>query len=271
MNCRLVDERNLLEQYVLGRLADHDRDALELHVFECDRCLYELETLHTLQRELSSQRAVILSESSAPRRHWYWQIAAAAAMLVLAAGLGIWRRAAPAVPSVTAIQPPAATTARGADNPTAPPPPRGADLVALARIEPPPYLPLNVRGNSRSPSFDRAMRQYADGDYAGAARGLQRALADAPDDLPTNFFLGVSLLMIDDASAAAARLRRTVRFGDSPFQQLADLYLAKALIRQGDIDGARRELRNTTKLAGSHAAEARELLQQLESAGSRPR
>ncbi len=272
MNCSLVDERELLEQYVQRRLDDAERQAVELHVFDCDRCLHRLQTLEVLQRELSLQRNDILNEPSGGPTAWRWQLAAVAAVLVLAIGLGMmWRRPSPAPPVVASPSTVASTAPSAARDATTIAPAPAVDLVALARIEPPPYIPFRLRGNSESTAFDRAMRDYADGDYAAASRGLRRALVDAPDDVATNFFLGVSLMMIDDADGAAARLRKTVQLGDSPFEQLADLYLAKALIRRGDLAGARRELTKTAKLPGSHAKEATDLLQELQPLASRTR
>jgi TolA-binding protein len=272
MNCRIVDDRDLLEQYVQRRLDDAERQAVELHVFECDRCLHKLQTLKALQRELSLQRDDILNEPTTRSAAWGWQLVAVAAVLVVAVGLGMtWKRPSPAArPTAftSAVPSPAPSAARDISK-TAPSP--AVDLVALGRIEPPPYLPFTLRGDSQSAAFDRAMRDYVDGDYAAASRGLRRALVDTPDDVATNFFLGVSLMMIDDADGAAARLRKTMQLGDSPFEQLADLYLAKALIRRGDLPGARRELLKTAKLPGGHAKEASDLLQQLQSLENRTR
>ena len=146
-------------------------------------------------------------------------LAAVAAVLVLAIGLGtMWRRPAPAAPVdalPSAVRSPEQSASRDASKTPSSP---AVDLVALARIDPPPYIPFQLRGDSQSTAFDRAMRDYADGDYAAASRGLRRALVDAPDDVPTNFFLGVSLMMIGDAGGAVARLQKTVQLGDLPFE-----------------------------------------------------
>src|SRR5438270_8624785 len=109
MNCHIVDERELLERYVQRGLDDAERQAVELHVFECDRCLHKLQTLEALQRELSLQRNDILSEPAARPTAWRWELAAAAAVLAVAIGVGImWRRPSPAAPaaaSASAVPP----------------------------------------------------------------------------------------------------------------------------------------------------------------------
>jgi hypothetical protein len=283
MMCHFVDQHGLVEQYLLGRLTGAELEAFEEHLLECGRCLEALQTMHALRDELRRQRNAILLE---PSGAWFGprsKIAAIAAVLVVAASLGVWRMAppraavvaeAPGVPKTPAPEASGARTADTRDGPhagstqTAAPP----DLIALARVEPPQYIPFRVRGadEAASADFDRAMLDYADANYREAARRLQVAQTTRPDDAATNFFLGVSLMMIDDAGAAAGSLRRTIQLGDSPFRQIASLDLAKALIRQGNLEGARQEVNRAVRYHGSHAAEARRLSQQLQQiAGSR--
>jgi hypothetical protein len=295
MTCDFVDSHEVVEQYVLGRLMGADLQAFEEHLLECPRCLDALQTMSALRDELRRQRAAILIEPSEARFGSRSKIAAIAAALVVAASLGVWRmRTARPSPSASPVAAPPATVIAKA--PVAPktsgPEASGAraagaqvgphagatrtaaapDLIALARIEPPQYIPFRVRGadDTASADFDRGMIDYANANYGEAARQLQVAQSVHPDDAATNFFLGVSLMMIDDAGAAAEALHRTIQLGDSPFRQVASLDLAKALIRQGNVDGARQELNRTIKYRGSHAAEARRLGQQLRKiAGSR--
>jgi len=287
MTSHLADQHGLVEQYLLGGLEGPDLEAFEQHLLECGRCLETLQTMHALRDELSRQRTAILREPSDARFGPRSKLAAVAAAVVVAAGLGVWQMrtqrpspsaaravppAAPAIAEAPRVPPttvPEAAGARRADRPAGTHDGSAQarrDLMALARVEPPQYIPFRVRGagDAASAEFDRAMRDYADADYHGAARRLQAVETTHPNDAATNFFLGVSLMMIDDVGAAVDALRRTIQLGDSPFRQVASLDLAKALIRQGDLEGARQELNRTRTYRGSHAAEARRLRRQLQ-------
>jgi predicted Zn-dependent protease len=150
---------------------------------------------------------------------------------------------------------------------SAPPPAASSDAaLALARIEPPRYLPFTMRGNEddRARRFARAMQDYSNGDYQRAATGLRRVLADDPEDVETNFFLGIALLMTDDVDGGIERLRAAIARGDSLFRQLASLDVAKALVRKGDLAAAERELNRTITFQGSHRSEASDLLHRLQ-------
>jgi tetratricopeptide (TPR) repeat protein len=274
MVCEGIEERGLIEQYLLGRLSRADRDAFEAHAFECDRCLTALDTMRILQVELRQQRGAIPAETTTVRRApWRWQgpLAAAAAIVLVAVGLG-WelRRIHPAQSSPTVrTTPPMTVTAplSGTGAGSAPPPAASSDAaLALARIEPPRYLPFTMRGNEddRARRFARAMQDYSNGDYQRAATGLRRVLADDPEDVETNFFLGIALLMTGDVDGGIERLRAAIARGDSLFRQLASLDVAKALVRKGDLAAAERELNRTITFQGSHRSEASDLLHRLQ-------
>jgi PadR family transcriptional regulator, regulatory protein PadR len=55
MNCKQVEERDILEGYLLDRLSEAERDEFELHYFECESCFSQLETERMVQAELQSQ------------------------------------------------------------------------------------------------------------------------------------------------------------------------------------------------------------------------
>ena len=77
------------------------------------------------------------------------------------------------------------------------------------------------------------MNAYTARNYADATAGLRAALAAGQDSVPTEFFLGASQLLSNDARGAAATLSRVVAKGDTPYLDEAQLYEAKALLRLG--------------------------------------
>jgi tetratricopeptide (TPR) repeat protein len=271
MVCESIEERDLIAQYLLGRLSDADRDAFEAHAFECDRCLNALETMRILQAELRRQRGAIPHEIPTVRRApWRWKgpLAAAAAILIVTVGVG-WRlrhTLAPNSPTVRTAHPATAplSATPGASTPSSIA--SSDSILALARVEPPRYVPFTVRGSDdeRARRFDRAMQDYSNGDYQRAATGLRRVLEDDSEDVEANFFLGIALLMTDDVDGAIECLRTTIAHGDSPFRQVASLDLAKALMRKRDLAASERELNRTIVLQGSHRSEASDLLRRLQ-------
>jgi hypothetical protein len=249
-------------QYLLGTLGDDERDRLEAHLFECDRCFDELDAMRAVQGELARNRQAILAGPA--QRSWtkYSGLAAAAA-LVVAIG-GWWVSQHPAPPQTAVVQP----------APPATPPDRlpEAVIARLGQLEPPQFVPLAVRGDDRSPTaFEAGMREYARGDYRAAIPQLEQAAARDPRDPAPLFFLAVCAFLTDDFAAAAQRFTAVVSLDGSQYQEPAGFNLAKTLIRLRRLDDAEQQLQRTMQLGGSHAADARTLLDQLRAArgGSR--
>ncbi len=266
MDCQRVMRDELGEKYVSGRLDEADREAYEFHYFECARCSNELEALILLRTEL--ERSVPRSGDAAARvgsRRALWLSLAAAAVIVAAVAVLRW----PSVPEATT------TVSEGASGQAQPlaqaeSQPAAIDPVALlarlAEVSPPVYRPATLRSapSSAVQRFREAMESYARGDYAGAMPGLGQATAlDAT--LPQAwFFLGACHLMTEDADSAIEAWRTVVGLGESAYLEEARFYLAKALLRKGDVAAARAELEATVALAGDREAEARDLLRQLQ-------
>jgi len=264
--CTVVRNNDLAERYLLGRLEGSELEAFEAHLFECAACFELVQTLSAVRGELARDRDGIVSAGRPRPNRWLVPIAAAAALLVATSGSLLWIRQRAAVPASTATPPVAATaeSSRPAPAGSQAADRRAEELLALSRIDPPAYVPLRLRGVRASADFDRAMNAYKSGDYETASTLLQGEVARDPDSLPANFFLGVCRLMTGDAAAASDRLRAAIAAGDSTYRQLAEIFLAKALIRSGDVDGAVQAAARASRLDGDYASDARELLQLLQ-------
>lgn len=269
MDCARVAREEVLEGYLLGRLNKEDRDAFEEHYFECARCFDELRTLRAVQAALPRTQTEPDAKS---RRPFGWGAVAAfasAAIVIITIGLAVaLREQAPSVPMEntqlpTPSQPPSQPTASqsGATNR-----PATLTIEQLARVEPPPYTPLPLRGplDEATQRFRRGMERYRKADYRSAIDELRTAQKLDPDAAHISFFLGVSQLMTGQDGAAIDTLRQAIALGDSAYLEEAHFYLAKAYLRRKDLDAAEAQLNHVIQLRGSEGEEARRLLAEIE-------
>ncbi len=269
MNCDRVAREEVPENYLMGRLSDEDRDAFEQHYFECDRCLDDLRMLQAIQRELPRVDADRETTTTPPWSQWA-TLTALAATIVLTVGVMLWMR--PLLPS--GVPEPSDTRLPSqAESSEAPQPPTsepvvvaGPSLEQLARVEPPPYQPLTLRGvqDEATARFEAGMARYGETDYRAAIPELRAAAKLAPAASHIRFFLGVSHLMGGQDIAAIDELRATIALGDSAYLEEAHWYLAKALLRQKELVAAEAELQTLIELQGTGTSEARRLLTEIQ-------
>jgi len=246
MDCSRVRAEGIAESYLLGRLDEPDREAFEEHLVACAACADELAGLYTLKAELQRSREQIVADAAVRPRTWHrpWVLAVAAAVLAVAAGLGVWMRLQPA---------------------SGPRP----ELAALAAIEPPAYAPMRLRGSEDEAArrFRVAMELYAAGDWNGALPGLRAAAALDPEAPQIAFYLGACALLAGETDEAIAELERTAALGDTPFLEEARFLLAKAHLRNGDLGSSGNELAEVIALDGDRRQEAQDLLKRLDASG----
>jgi len=284
MACTWTERDEAFEGYLCDSLSPEDRDAFEAHYFECAACFDKLQTYQALRAELRAGAAEVPATPVDRARAWRWALVPAAAALVVLAAFALWLRgSAPVVPEGTvAVAPvpasPAPATAPQA--PTVPPPaaPAAAEperkpaspavvaLSVLARVEAPIYIPVALRGprDEAAERFEAAMRHYVNGDYAGAIPVLSGAADLNPNATHVVFFLAICHLLTDRVGAAIEGLQKTIALGESAYLEEAHFYLAKARLRQGDVQAARRDLRQTIERRGRLEGDARRLLAQLD-------
>ena len=275
MTCSTVAREEILESYLRGSLNDEERDAFEEHYFECAACFDALQTLQAIQGEL--RRASAELEAKTTRPFWRWAAAAGlAAAVVLAVGVALWMRLlSPSNRGETTRVAPSSAQVLEQPAPREPDPAvaPGLSLEQLARVEPPLYQPLRLRGapDDATALFQRGMERYRETDYGGAVANLRAAAELDPDAAHVRFFLGISHLMLRQDDAAIDSLRATIALGDSAYLEEAHSYLAKAFLRRKDVRGAEAHLNEVIRLGGSGSSDARRLLSQLERLEDRSR
>jgi hypothetical protein len=244
MTCQQVDSEEIAERYLRGELSPAGQDAYERHFFACPHCLEKLEILQALPAAFAGANVT----GSQPYKTW-----ALAACLLVAAGAGlVW--------TITSASPsPQSTTAT---EPTAKPP---DPLAELARFEPPSYEQPVTRGtrSEAARAFQAGMALYRTGAFAEAIPKLDAAAKLNRQDPGPRFFAGICRLVAGDAVAGIADLRSVDAMGLTPYQEEARYYLAKGLLRQRDVAGARAALLGVVGMNGDLAQQARAMLDRL--------
>lgn len=261
MNCKEAEERNILEDYLLDRLTEVEREEFEKHYFECRTCFSELQTRLALQTELWRQPAVpARARGASLLRTWIWAPAFAAIVTLSSAGIW-WYSVHNRQPSQQVASPPV--------SPNVPvqvqSPSVARSLEELARVEPPPYSGVVLRGaeDESHETFHKAMQFYVKGDYAHAIPGVRAAAKANPQSASFNFYLGACYLLAGQTNPAIVSFRQTVSLGDPAYSESAHFYLAKAYLRKKEVARAKDELQKTVQSHGSLEVEAAEILGQL--------
>lgn len=264
MDCKYVHEAGVIEQYLTGKLTPADRDAFEEHFFTCPRCFEQLETCRAVRDELAAASKEIGAEAAAQTsaRRWGWVAAAALAGLALVIGLWWFSTSLPEPKT----PPVALKPVPGAQPQTTPPSSPVPSLAELARVEPPAYVPVMLRGQEgeAAQQFRQAMEHYVRGDYRSALRGLEEAATLDADSPRISFYLAACYLLTDQTDAAIGGFQRTIAMADTPYLEEAHFYLAKAFLRNGDLHSAQDQLRKTMQLGGELRTEAQDLLRRVE-------
>ena len=240
MDCKYVTDTDIVERYSAGELSEQEAEAFEQHFFECDRCHEALQDHAAVRAALASAPRKVLSRAKRFGRdiNPWWLLAAA--MLVLGLGLVLW------------IAPWSGT-------------PSNQTLVAASMVEAPPYEPRTLRSveGEGELQFKKSMVAYQQGDFAQAIPGLEAAVELEPDLAKAHFYLGACYLLEDEPDKAIDSLSRIAEMGDSQYREWAHFYRAKAHLRGGDIETARKDLSDVISMEGELQSQAQEVLEQL--------
>jgi tetratricopeptide (TPR) repeat protein len=245
MDCVRITDELVMEKYLLGNLSDTEMEEFEQHFFECDECFARLEALQAAQRVLAAEPISRAFQIQRPQRlrTWGWPVAAAAVVVIGLVAV-LWWVMRPPFPRTAALSP---------------------ALLELARIEPPSYDSVRLRGaqDEAQQRFREAMDFYTAADYASAIPGLEEAATLDPNAPNISFYLGACYLLTERTSKGVAELDRAVEMGDTPYLEEALLLLAQGHIRRQDLNDARTALERIVLLNGDLEPRASAMLERL--------
>ncbi len=292
MDCPRRADQDTAERYVAGTLPELDQSAFEEHFFSCEACLADVQALQAARTALAGQQARASTFAARPQAFKWsgswsvWAGLAAAAVILVAVATWMRQPAAPAsetaqstagregdrAPAVaekdpadrSAPAPEAPAPGDRGSRPPATPPSRQLLLAQLAVVVPPRFVPLAARGEGSEPTerFNTAMQHYSAARYDDAADAL-RALAAERPLAHVWFFLGVSELARGRTGAAREALEQAAGSDVQPYADESHFYLAKAALKDGDVERARRELTAAVEREAGPEGEARRILAQL--------
>jgi hypothetical protein len=223
---------------------------------------------HSLDAPASDRLFARITQSATHQPSWVsstryaWRFLAGAAALIIVAALWVSRRgAAPAPPSSR----PAAlrtTTARAGPPPFELPLRKPDVRLSVAA--------LTWRGSSGGASLvddlAPALDAFRASDYARASGMLAPLARQYPKAFEPPFYLGVSLLFLNDPSAAIDELQTAAQIADDTFSSDVAWYLAVAELRAGRLAPGRASLDRLCRTANAHTADACDALKKLDGA-----
>lgn len=136
---------------------------------------------------------------------------------------------------------------------------------SLADLAPSPYYPTALRGQGEADDlFARAMDEYREGDYKGASRTLGRLLEEEGYNEKADLYLGISLLLSDEAPRAVPHLERAAASTSPQIREKALWYLAQASFLDEDPRAARDALEKVVREGGDLSEKARAQITKLD-------
>lgn len=256
MDCETIRKRHLADEYRAGRLTAEEAEDYERHFFACDRCFADLRLRDHVAERLSEEGSSLFADEAGREksRRGEREVSGWRGLLdpawLRSAGVSLALRAgAVAVVAVLAVF----AIGRLSD--------QSSEFRDLWTPTAHPYVASELRGDAGAVEFRSGMEAYVAGRYEEAVDRLRRSAETGSPNGEVSFYLGVSLLMLDDAEAAEAALQRAIEH--MPSSALYRWYLAQAKLKQGRVKAAEAELGQIADGGGQYAYEARSLLQRI--------
>jgi len=270
MKCTNEQIGQMIALYEFGALDKRGETAVLNHLVECEYCYSQVYSLEPAMMAFRKHRADAMRKMAGARRetnplaslpkrpgawHTWHGIPALAALCLLIVALAGAVFIATREPKPKGLD----TGDRGR---TAASRDFWKDLAIPKAAYPEKSSSLRLRGPGEA--FARAMEAYQASNFPSAIEQLGTLQELAPSNAgEVNFYLGVSLLMIDKPEESRPPLKRAVEQSDGDRREAADYYLALAFAKDGKLQEAVLELNRVVEMNGEHQAAARSLLERM--------
>jgi len=136
----------------------------------------------------------------------------------------------------------------------------------LARFKAPPYDASRAPADktAKRTQFQAAMELYSKRDYARAIPLLRAAIAIQPDFVEARYYLGICSLLTNDYASGVRELEAVSASGNTAYREAALFYLAKGLLADGDVSGAKQQLEKVVAMHRDLEKQAQALLAQIQ-------
>ena len=235
----------LISLYDFDALSPEKKARFETHLMECDYCfqsLYRLSSVIEEMRENPQAFAPVLSttrsERLVDRAKTLWH-----QLINVKVPAPLIRPLAVAVPVMVAL----VVALFIVFHPT-------NEYVGLARIEPIPYIPLNMRNSLQLTKAEKLIRQgmefYGSGDYSRAIAELSRAVDMAPKNANAHFYLALSYLLLKKPDPAIEHLQKVLELNTDFLLEKCYWYLGNAYLLKNKPKKALKFLKKVIKMKG---------------------
>lgn len=119
-----------------------------------------------------------------------------------------------------------------------------------------------VRGENNDTEESKAIQAYEKEDYFEAVNAYQKLVANNPDNVKNNLFLGISYLGTNQPKKAIDILNKITTSEEFRFD--IQWYLALAYIKNKELQSAQTTLSNLTKEENYYKKEAQEIIDKLD-------
>jgi len=260
MRCINKKIGKLLFLYEFEKLSPGQKDLFEAHLLECDYCFQQLHNLAPVVKKMRDDPyAFYPALVTRPKTPWYKKLLSTIKSMIWQP---VWASAPLARPAfVVALL--ALVVLIGVQFwPGSP-----QNYAGLARIEPVRYIPLNTKGaydrTNAEQLFIEGMQLYAKHQYLRAATKLDSARAYNPEDIGTQFYLGLNYLLAEKPDSAIIYFQKVIANGDNPFIEKSHWYLGNAWLLREDAKQALEEFEKVMKINGTYKWKAEEILNNI--------
>ena len=141
--------------------------------------------------------------------------------------------------------------------------PKSPDELFANYYEPFNAVPEVTRGTEDERAFSNGIESYRNGKYMEASVAFTEILRQDPTSVQAQFFLGITAVASGEFDKAAGVLRQVAVAGGG-YSKEAKWYLALALLRTGDTEGVKENLKTLAESPGYYSERAAALLRSLE-------